>query len=177
MLQKVIKLKTLKEVKIMLKYLDNNDIEAIDGENITVRKLIIHWINYKSDEIILYNLQKKFPNLTDIEIYTQFYDNSGNIHNNNDQRLEIKMDPDCQIKKFKYSETYIKKNKDSTNKGITTKFLIQSYENLEQIIFGCIENSLKLEKTLPIFSENCNYIFKSLTKFEINTGKNFYLSF
>ena len=122
MLQNVIKIKTLKEVKIMLKYLDNNDIEAIDGENITVRKLIIHWINYKSDEIILYNLQKKFPNLADIEIYTQFYDNSGNIHNNNDQRLEIKMNPDCQIKKFKYSETYIKKIKIQQIKELPQNF-------------------------------------------------------
>ena len=69
MIKKFIEIKTLKEIKLNLSFINSNDIEKIEGENTSVKKLIIDWHKENNDDNLLYNLQKKFPNLTDLEIY------------------------------------------------------------------------------------------------------------
>ena len=68
MIKKLIDIKTLKEIKLNLSFINSKDIESIEGENASVKKLIID-LHKENDDNILFNLQKKFPNLTDLEIY------------------------------------------------------------------------------------------------------------
>ena len=61
-LRKLIEIKTLKEVKIDLEYMNNDDIELIKGENQSVEKLIVNIRKedlFTDSEIILFNLQNK----------------------------------------------------------------------------------------------------------------------
>ena len=154
MIKKLIKIKTLKEIKIHIRYINNDDIQLIEGENPSVEKLIIHLKhqNVIYDSIILYNLQKKFPNLKEIDIY--------NESDRFDKIIDIKENSDCKINTFKYAEI----NKSCSN----IKFIVGPYEKLVDIEFGCMSNYLNFDESFPIFNNICNYTFKSLIKFKFD---------
>ena len=65
MLEKLISLKTLKDITFSLKNIEDNEILQINGENNSVinLKLYIFKENFE-----IYNLQKKFPNLINLSI-------------------------------------------------------------------------------------------------------------
>lgn len=79
MMEKLVEIKTIKEIKINLSYLFNDDLTSIDDDNKTVKKLIINWENHKNNyyqylyhddqDLLLDNFKNKFPYLTDFEIY------------------------------------------------------------------------------------------------------------
>ena len=167
-LNKLLEIKTLKEIRMDIYYINNEDIESIKGENLSVEKLTINWEdnhnfyiynNKHSNKIILYGIQKKFPNLKEFVIYI------GNTRRvtSNENLLEINPNPNFKINKFKYSAVH--------NICYTTIFYIAPYENLLDIEFGCMMFSLNLDKSFPLFSENCEYIFKSLIRFKLDNTK------
>ena len=73
----------------MIYKIDNDEISRIKGENISINKLKVNWKNKNSD-CILFNLQKKLPNLTNIDIYYKI-DKKDNII------LEMKEYSECKL--------------------------------------------------------------------------------
>ena len=145
MLEKLISIKTLKEIEITLQKIKINEISKIKGENISLKRLLINWKN--NDDLVLYYLQEKFPNLTDISVKS--------YNNNKDIKFDIKENPDYKVDKFYFIFG-----------GCNIKFYCTLFENLKEINFDNIKYSIiNLENTLPIFSDKCHIVFKSLTKF------------
>ena len=165
MIQKILEIKTLKELKIDLFYISQDNIELIKGENTKVEKLIInyksHFHIYNNDmdqnEIILNGIQKKFPNLREFQIYI-----FGNLYNKT-ASINISENNDCKINTFKFS---------GGNNGCKTIFYTTPFEKLIDIEFGCINSSLfNCHNSFPLFTKKCNCIFKSLESFKFIVEK------
>ena len=160
-------IKTLKELKIDLFFISQDNIALIKGENLSVEKLIIDYNNHLSfydnditqNKIILNGIQNKFPNLKEFQIYI----GNKRFNSSNENLLEINPNPNCKINKFKYSAVH--------NIRYTTIFYTAPYENLVDIEFGCMMFSSNLDKSFPLFSENCKYIFESLIRFKLDNTK------
>ena len=88
-IEKIISIKTLKKIDFELLKSEKDYIIDINGENNSVTDLKIDWNESESD-CILYNIQKKFPNLSSIIINTVGYSN-----NFESPTLEINEDEDC----------------------------------------------------------------------------------
>ena len=142
MIKKLIDIKTLKEIKLNLSFIDCKDIESIEGENTSVQKLIIAW-HKENDDNLLYNLQKKFPNLVNLEIY----DCGGSIQ-------KINLESNCKIERLKYSRGY--------------QFSIHSFENLKELELKCFQDITI--NNIPIFNDNYVNNFKSLVKFSFDNS-------
>ena len=160
-LRKLIEIKTLKEVKIDLEYMNNDDIELIKGENQSVEKLIVNIRKedlFTDSEIILFNLQNKFPNLKEIFIHI----NGQNYYNldKTKKKIDLIENDKCKINKFSLSWS---KRPSYPN----LKLFIGPYENLVDVTFGCY-SSLFIEKSFPIFLINSKTIFKSLLYFKFD---------
>jgi hypothetical protein len=165
MIKKFIDIKTLKEIKLSLYFINSNDLESIEGENTSVKKLIIDLHKNKDDDNdnLLYNLQKKFPNLTEIEIYDYSIIN------------KINLEPNCKIERLKYSRNF-----DIMNHGITEEEFINKNINKEELkkvlAINLFENLKDLELrnitkiNIPFFNDICKYNFKSLTKFHLDNS-------
>ena len=163
MFQKMMEIKTLKELKIVLFYISHENIELIKGENTCVEKLIIDYkshFNYDNDDmsqkkIILNGIQKKFPNLKEFQIYVS---TTGNYTCIGPTKINISENENCKINKFKFS--------DSCN-GYTTTFYTAPFEKLVDIEFGCINSSFfNFDSSFPLFTKNCGSIFTSLKSFK-----------
>ena len=163
MLKKLIEIKILKEIKIDISYINEENIKEIEGENPAVEKLIINlkknYIHtYDSDlehkEKILYGFQKKFPNLKEFQIYL----NKEYYRSKESSKFIITQNPNCKINKFKFSG--------GDSGGITTIFYTAPFENLLDVEFGCTGPSFNYEDSFPLFNENCNVIFESLVSFK-----------
>ena len=142
----------LKEIFISLYLVDNNDILAIPGENLTVEILNINWHNEKSD-CILYDLQNKFPNITNLNI-SHFY-NILFLSNKNDISSNIKIIENPKSKVTSFSVTQGIKN---------TEFYCQSYKNLISANISLkSQNNQKLY--FPCFNKKCDIIFNYLNLF------------
>ena len=148
--EKIISIKTLKEVRMVTGELHDDDISRIQGENASVQflKCISHNLENKNS-LCLYNLQKKFPNLNDFTLI-----NISEIEN----ILEIKENSDCKIKKLNIT----------LNGNI--KLYCGKYEELEIISFkNCQQNIKNID--FPIFDANCKVIFKSLKTFHYDDSQ------
>ena len=168
MFQKIMEIKTLKELKIDLFFISQDNIALIKGENLSVEKLIIDYNNHLSfydnditqNKIILNGIQNKFPNLKEFQIY---------INNNSyfkKTKINISENNDCKINKFKFS---------GGNNGCTTIFYTAPFEKLIDIEFGCINSSFfNFDNSFPLFTKKCNYIFKSLQSFKFIAERNSY---
>ena len=163
MIQKLVSIKTLKEIKIDISLLNKDeDFESIKDTNLSVEKLIIDCKNENKDikDIIFYNLQKKFPNLKEFHIYINAASNDFDDRKES-QILELNANSNCKITKFKYVgmrfPCYYK-----------TKLFIGPYENLTNVEFRNIPNNYNLDKCFPIFNEKCEYTFTSLIKFKFS---------
>jgi hypothetical protein len=65
--EKLIAIKTLKEIEFEFGKLNDDEISLINGENISVELIKINY-NKENTDITLYNLEKKFPNLLELDI-------------------------------------------------------------------------------------------------------------
>ena len=168
MFQKIMEIKTLKELKIDLFFISQDNIALIKGENLSVEKLIIDYNNHLSfydnditqNKIILNGIQNKFPNLKEFQIYI---DNNSYFKKT---KINISENNDCKINKFKFS---------GGNNGCTTIFYTAPFEKLIDIEFGCINSSFfNFDNSFPLFTKKCNYIFKSLQSFKFIAERNSY---
>ena len=144
MIKKFIDIKTLKEIKLNLSFISSNDIEKIEGENTSVKKLIIDW-HIENDDNLLYNLQKKFPNLTDLEIYDHY------------RIKKINLESNLEINRLKYSGGFNYE-----------EFSILSFENLQELELKRCGNITK--NNFHIFNDNYDNNFKSLIKFTFDNS-------
>ena len=115
--------------------------------NYFVEDLHISWTNQKCD-CQIYNLQSKFPNITNLEI------TSKNFYDNKLSTLEIKENPESKINKISIS---------GQNKNI--KLYIESFENLKYIFLNFINEIKNIEDTFPFFRNICNTEFNSFNSF------------
>ena len=148
MIKKFIDIKTLKEIKLSLNEISSEEIALIEGENTSVNKLIIDFQSYSHNKSSLYNLLKKFPNLTEIEIYDRH---------------------SC-ITKLNLESTKIERLKCSKSIYDTYKreLSIISFENLKYLE---LRNITKCN--IPIFNEHNDNNFKCLIKFQLDNS-NYY---
>ena len=160
MFQKIMEIKTIKELKMDLFYISHENIEMINGENTCVEKLIIDYkshFNFTNDDmsqnkIILNGIQKKFPNLKEFQIYISNYTCNGTT------KIIISENENCKINTFKFS---------GNCNGYTTTFYTAPFEKLVDIEFGCIDSSFfNFDSSFPLFTKKCDYIFTSLKSFK-----------
>ena len=151
-IEKIISMKSLKELTLSLKLLDENDISGINGINTSVEKLVIHW--HKSDiDCTVINLQKKFPNVNSFSLVTK--------HDTDDTNLQIEVNSKCKINKL---TLYI-------GKPYIRLYCVplMNLVELDLIIFAKDLNGIK--ESLPLFSNNCLIVFKSLKSFKFRCFK------
>ena len=152
-IEKIISLKTLKSVRLELVKTGKDYITNIKGENNSVSDLVIVWNHHDSD-CILYNLQKKFPNLSSITFM-----NKGKHTKFESPILEISENKNCKVDKINIILYEF-------NKSI--KLYCHSFETLIELKIDFsyfVSNKICLEKFFGIFDKNCKIIFGSLKKF------------
>ena len=147
--EKLIRIDTLKEIEFEFGKINDDEISLINGENTSVETIKI---NYKREnkDITLYNLEKKFPNLLELEIEADEY----SVQKPN-SKLEIKENNKCKIKQLHLD----------IGGYSNIKFCCQKFENLEEIRLELKDQLINLEEAFPFFNNKCDVIFKSLTKF------------
>ena len=146
-MEKIISIKTLKSININLINLNKDNIKNIKGENYSITDLKV----FCSEEsgCLLYDLQKKFPNVSSIYIESI---NSNNLDKN--PSLEIIEDENCKINKINL-KLYRLMNK-------SFKIYCQSFENLIELkieLLYEIKTDICLEKVFIIFNKNNKIIF------------------
>ena len=146
-------MKSLKEVTISLKTINNDNINEIQGENPSVEKLEIYWDKETSDCNII-NLQKKFPNVKNLSLTT-----ISNIDNKNDTNLKIEENKNCKINSLSlYGYSNI-------------KLYISSFENLVEFeLLMFLDKGIRIKEGLPFMHKNCNIIFKSMKSFKFKVN-------
>ena len=145
-------MKSLKEVALSLKLLNDNDISMIQGENTFIEKFTIYWDKKISDCRII-NLQKKFPNVNNFALITSPW----NLFNPN---LNIEKKLNCKIEELTLYGGF---------SDIT--IYCQPLENLVKLDLIMFMNDLNgLKKSLPFLNNNCHLIFKSLIYFRFKVG-------
>ena len=149
LIEKLISMKTLKNISLYLKKIKCEKFLEIQGKNLSATKMEIFWRS--EDDCILYNLQEKFPNLTDIVI------NNCN-HQYSEKTIEIKENNQMKINNILL---HLENNS-------SIKFYIKSYEDLISFDLNYKYKIKNIKDILPIFTDNCQVIFKSLSNLKIN---------
>ena len=146
-IEKIITMKSLKKINLSLNKIDYKDISNIQGINNSITSINIKWKNHSNYE--LYNLQEKFPNVSDLnlDLFSEGDDNTITD-------IEI-----TENKKYKINNLII-------SCGLAAiKLYCQSYKNLEEIYFNIRTNFKNFEDKFPFFKNNCDIIFSSLKSF------------
>lgn len=144
-IEKIFTLKYLKHIDIELKEIYDFEIFLIKGENTSVSEMNIIWKNIYND-LVLYNLEKKLPNLSNLSITV-------NIDNENcsNLSLDIRENCDCKVNKLSINIQEI---------GCENiEVYCHSFETLESI---SLESKYNIHINFPIFNDNNQKIFKSL---------------
>jgi len=149
-IEKLISIKTLKNVIFTIFKISFQDIESIKGENESVTNMKVYCRNGNG---LLYVLEKKFPQLTSINAIMTSRNKAGNY------RLEIEENPDCKINSLTIRI-----------KSVNVKLFCQSFEKLESVDFNFV-GTIELKDTFPIFNDKCQIIFKSLKSFRLSQYK------
>ena len=153
MLEKILSIKTLKDVNFEIKEIGDYEISNIGGENISVINLSIKWIN-NFDDCTVYNLQNKFPYSSNISLYTPY--------KKTQTYLEIQENQKCKINKFSL--------KIGGYKNIL--FYCQSFENLISVDFFVNNDIINIIDSFPLFNDECKVIFKALKNFKFSNYSN-----
>ena len=159
-IEKVLGLKKLNHLELSIFKINDNDIAAIHGENISLNNLFINWRN-DIEKCILINLEKKFPNLSKIKIIIPNEDEDEDEDEDSSYNFKPSIININENKNSKINKIYLDINKPND--------LIQldcgAFEKLVEILLiiqPCIKN---LEACFPILGKNCQIIFKSLKVF------------
>ena len=153
MLEKILSIKTLKDVTIEIKEIGENEISTISGVNTSVVNLNIKWTNNIHD-CILNNLQDKFPFASNISLFTPY--------KKMETFLEIQENPNCKINKISL--------KIGGNRSII--FYCQSFQNLISVDFCVNCDIINFINSFPLFNDECKVVFKSLTNFKYTNYSN-----
>ena len=149
-MEKIINLKNLKKIKFEYGKIDVNELSENNGVNPNVKKLEIHWSKY-NDELIMENLQNKFPNLSNLEIYIP------RPKPGNEINLLITENKQSKINKFILSAGLYQ----------NIKFYCTNFENLIEIKITLSDIIKNIENSFPLFNKDNNIIFKSLKILEL----------
>ena len=151
----LLKLLTINSLKTLyLKSINFNIVSKIDGHFDSVTYISIENEN-QNDDLILDNLQIKFPNLSSLCIKNAHF-------SHNEMNLEI-----IENKNSKINDIFLD-FKFGSNKRM--KICCQSYETIKY--FGIdFERISNLKEVLPIFNEKCDIQFKLLKIFYLKCGK------
>ena len=149
MIENLLSIRTLKIVKIQLYKISADEIKEIEGESKSIEELkLILDVNH--NEYDLFNLQKKFPNLSSLEFV------ASNSYTKN-FIIEIIEDTSFKVDKLSISGRLYIKN----------RFYIESFGSLKLISLSFYSQEIKnLEEAFPFFNNNCKVVFKSLTDFK-----------
>jgi hypothetical protein len=153
MLEKLISTSTLKEISIEIKEIDDFVLSEFQGKNVSATNIDIKWLNEKKD-CIIDNLQKKFINLNTINITTSY--------KRCQSSLEIRENPECKVVNFSL--------KIGGKKNII--LYCQSFENLVSVDFYVNGDIANIIDSFPLFKEDSEVIFKSLTYFKYTNYSN-----
>ena len=145
-LEKVLSIKTLKDANFDIEYLDNDDIVKISGVNKSLKNLRFYFKSIKND-FIAYNLQDKFPNVSNLEL-------SCSLKSGNGINLQIKENSTNNIRELKLL---------LWDKGNNIQLYCQSFENLTHLEIKTYNEIINIIDALPFFNYSCETIFKSLT--------------
>ena len=151
--EKIISMKSLKEVKISLKLLTYDDISKIPGENASVEKLEVSR-DKTTQENMLINLQKKFPNINSFSF-------ANSLSNIDDTHLQIVENKNCKINKLAiYGRCSL------------MKLYCLPLENLVEFVLKInTDNFNGIKDSLPFMNKNCHLTFKSLRTFKFKVCK------
>ena len=157
MFEKIFSFKNLNKIDCVLKYMDEEEILKIKGENESVKDIYITWRNEGKDANFL-NLAKKFPNLEIFSLESDNYKEDYNYTN-----IEIKEDENIKINDL----TLI------INSNLNLKLNCGLLENLIKFQLS-VDGDLKdIEEILPVFNDKCQKDFKSLKTFIFSVKDNF----
>ena len=165
-LVKTFSMQNLKRIQFTiyaLFYLDDDKITQIEGENLFTEKLELILMPFDSDDFILNNMIKKFPNLTTLLIDISKFsvcDNSFSDESDTCKSIQpvlnIIEDLNSKIKKFTLITNF--------EKNIYISCL--SFEKLVDISLCFFNDNILFDlKDFPLFSKKCKIKFKSLTNF------------
>lgn len=153
--KKLALLKYLKEIVIEFGKIEDEEIWKIIGKNYSLKKMKINWVQKNSD-LVIYNLQDKFSNLSSLEISSPKYEDSRKIV------LEITENEYCKINRL-YIQAGLYNN---------IKFYCQPFENLVEIDLTLNNQIINLKDAIPIFNKNCKVVFRALNTFRFITINN-----
>ena len=164
-MEKLLSMKSLNKISLGISYLNNNLVSEINGLNTRVWELNIFWQN--KQDCTLYELQNKFPNLLKISVKTPSLSVFSVLDVEDKTReLEIKENLNCKINEVVLSLIEF---------GNFTR-LYYNFENLIKIDIHLETFIINMDKSFPIFSDNCKTILKNLNTFNLFT-KNFEFDF
>ena len=151
LIEKLISIKTLKEISLVIDEIKENKINKINDINTSVIDLKLYI--YKSCDIL--SIQNKFPNLQKLSVSNLFIDicNTGYSIPRFEKKINISIEENSNSK---INKLYL------TIGDASFVSLYIPFENLTEIkLHGLINFN-----DFPIFQKNCNTIFKSLIYFE-----------
>ena len=139
----------LKNVRLILKKINSDDISKIQGENNSITKLEINFTKNENDCNIL-NFQNKLINLSELKIILPFV----NIRASTNLKIEENLN--CKVNTIEI---------DGDNKNII--LYCGPYENLVKVDISINCDIVNYKTIFPIFDNNCKTIFKSLNYFKL----------
>ena len=149
-LEKLLTIKTLKEISFEITYLNNHEIQKIKGKNTSVNNFEIIW-SYNDVDSNCYNLQNLFPNLK--YFCVKSYNNKKNT-----KILEIKENLDCKINEINID----------CNGNKNVKLYCGPYEDLKGIQIYLGNFIFDFQNSFPIFNDKRKIVFKSLINFNLS---------
>ena len=148
-IKKIISIKSLKNVRLILKKINSDDISKIQGENNSITKLEINFTKNENDCNIL-NFQNKLINLSELKIVLPFV----NIRASTNLKIEENLN--CKVNTIEI---------DGDSKNII--LYCGPYENLVKVDISINCDIVNYKTIFPIFDNNCKTIFKSLNYFKL----------
>ena len=155
-IKKIIGLQKIKNLELSLYHLNDDDISKIEGENKSLTKLRVIW-KKDNENCILINLQKKFLNLSNIEVISSGEKRDILNFVNIKPVININENKNCKINAISLTISIYNINLIQLDCG--------PFEKLIEIKLILQTKIYNLDNLLPLLGNNCLTIFKSLKVF------------